>query len=141
MEYTLLSELSLQCQNCKIKVRICRIWESTAPFLKGDIFENHRYNDTALTDVLGQISAISEITQKYVGQTLTPIRNLEIQDLEKNVLSVTLWDQFALDFDDDDILEKERNRPIIIVLAGMMFALLEKGYIYRHVQPQKFTLT
>nr|CAD1829071.1 unnamed protein product [Ananas comosus var. bracteatus] len=209
MEYVLLSDLSLQRQGCKIKVRICRLWESSAPFLKGDIFgldclmvdekgyslqatirkkdveelksrlaegnvyliekfnvipskkkfivverlymiqinkwtsltlveenvdqiplysfkflsfphvENQRYNDTVLTDVFGRVTAVSEIAHKYVGQTLTPLRNLEIQDLEMNVLSVTLWDKFALEFDDSGILDKDGHTSLIIILAGM----------------------
>ncbi len=38
MDCMLLSQLTLQQQVGKIKVKICGTWESTAPFLKGYIF-------------------------------------------------------------------------------------------------------
>nr|CAD1840537.1 unnamed protein product [Ananas comosus var. bracteatus] len=47
-----------------------------------DNSEGIPYNDSILTDVVGKITAIGEITHRYIGQTLTPIRNLEIEDLE-----------------------------------------------------------
>ncbi len=39
----------------------------------------------------------------------------------KNDLPVTLWDNFALDFADSYIFEKEkkRNQAVVLVLAGM----------------------
>ncbi|XP_020103317.1 uncharacterized protein LOC109720538 isoform X3 [Ananas comosus] len=209
MEIKLLSELSLHQQDCKIKVRICRIWESTAPHLKANIFsldcllidekgfsmqatirkqdveafkcqitegsiyliekfsiipnrkkfvavdrhymiqinkstqvtkvqedseaiplysfnfstffeiEKKRYNDAVLTDVIGKIAVIGEITHRYIGQTLTPIRNLEIEDLDKNIMPVTLWDTFATNFDEEDISKKGATHSIIIILAAM----------------------
>lgn len=36
MAFTLLKELALETQHCKIGVKISRIWESTMPQLKKD---------------------------------------------------------------------------------------------------------
>lgn len=35
------------------------------------------------------------------------------------ILSVTLWDKFALDFDDNHVKQKEDDGPVVIVLASM----------------------
>ncbi|XP_020102972.1 uncharacterized protein LOC109720334 [Ananas comosus] len=153
MENVLLSQLTLYQKECRIKVRICRLWQSTAPFLKGDIFSLEcllvdekgfpmqatiRKQDaeefqcriiegavyliekfSVIPNVIGKLSAVSEITHRYIGQTLTPIRNLEIQDLYKNTLSVTLWDKFAADFDEKLISGEGTKSSVIIILAGM----------------------
>ncbi|XP_020093386.1 uncharacterized protein LOC109713637 [Ananas comosus] len=209
MENVLLSQLSLHQQPCKIKVRICRIWESTTPYSKGDIFSldcllvdkeefsmqatirkqdaedlkcritegkvyviekfsviptrkkfvavdryymiqlskstqfteveddsegiplhsfnfstfyeinKKQHNDSILTDVVGKIAAIGEITHRYISQSLPPIRNLEIEDFERTTMPATLWDRFATDFDEANIYEEEKSTPIIIILAGM----------------------
>lgn len=36
-----------------------------------------------------------------------------------NILRVTLWDKFVLDFDDSCVSEKDKNIFVMIILAGM----------------------
>nr|CAD1836026.1 unnamed protein product [Ananas comosus var. bracteatus] len=71
------------------------------------------------SDVIGRIVSFGSIGYTYVGQEHTPIRNLEIEDLQKNRLAVTLWDNFSTEIDENMVLEKETHGPVIIILAGM----------------------
>nr|CAD1836025.1 unnamed protein product [Ananas comosus var. bracteatus] len=68
------------------------------------------------SDVIGRIVSFGSIGYTYVGQEHTPIRNLEIEDLQ---LAVTLWDNFSTEIDENMVLEKETHGPVIIILAGM----------------------
>ncbi|XP_020089748.1 uncharacterized protein LOC109711224 [Ananas comosus] len=139
MEYISLKNLTLTQQHVKIKIRVSRIWESTTPQLKKDILsldcllideEGYAMQATirkhdATTfralfseDVIGNIVATGTISFTYVGQERTAIRKLQIGNLEDETLSVTLWDKFAIDFNDNQHQEKV-DGPAIVVFASM----------------------
>ncbi|OAY84245.1 hypothetical protein ACMD2_05465 [Ananas comosus] len=140
MEFVLLKQLSLTQHHCKIRVRVSRIWESTTPLNKNNIlsldclliddeeyamqatvrkYDAEHFRSVLSEDVLGSVTSIAPLSHTYVAQELTAIRKLEIRDIDDQVMSVTLWDKFALDFDDDLLKQKEVNGPVAIVLASM----------------------
>ncbi|OAY64941.1 hypothetical protein ACMD2_24261 [Ananas comosus] len=61
----------------------------------------------------------AEHFRSLLSEDLTAVRKLEIRDIDDQVLSVTLWDKFALDFDDELLKRKEIDGPVAIVLASM----------------------
>nr|CAD1837149.1 unnamed protein product [Ananas comosus var. bracteatus] len=87
-------------------------------------------NNVNLIEVIGQIISVGSLTHLYAGPKLTLKRNVEIQNLRKDKLSVTLWDKFATDFDEDAIMNKEKDIPVIIIFIGMTVKTFkEKVYL------------
>ncbi|OAY75938.1 Replication protein A 70 kDa DNA-binding subunit B, partial [Ananas comosus] len=78
-----------------------------------------KHNEGCLLDVLGGVTSIAPVSHTYVAQDLTAVRKLEIRDIDDQVLSVTLRDKFALDFDDELLKRKEIDGLVAIVLASM----------------------
>ncbi len=52
--------------------------------------------------------------------------------IRKNDLPVTLWDNFALDFADGYIFEKEKkeNKAVVLILAGMTVRSFKGLHLY-----------
>ncbi|KAF5742790.1 hypothetical protein HS088_TW09G00850 [Tripterygium wilfordii] len=77
------------------------------------------YNDIELTDILGHLNSMTELTYAFINGREVAKKNLIIQTTSLRHISVTLWGTNAQTFDEKEVLQLAQKHPVIGVLTAM----------------------
>ncbi|XP_038703143.1 replication protein A 70 kDa DNA-binding subunit D-like isoform X2 [Tripterygium wilfordii] len=98
--------------------------ETTIPmnyfhFVDDNILESRLYNDVQLTDVMGFLISVSQMTNTQANGRMVPKKNLIIQTTRNKTIPITLWGDVAEAFHEEDALELATEDTVIIILSSM----------------------
>ncbi|KAG2544373.1 hypothetical protein PVAP13_9KG027320 [Panicum virgatum] len=84
-------------------------------------------NSTArFLDVIGYVTAISNVTKVFSGNKLQLRRNITIKDRNGDSLQVSLIGQRAMEFPEQMVLKIAKQSPVIVIFVGM---LMKTGFL------------
>lgn len=74
------------------------------------------------TDVIGMITGISEAVQYVSASRPEPStkRVIHLKDLTGHQITIILWEEAALNFEADEVMELSHTEPIIVIFVGTL---------------------
>ncbi|XP_038711976.1 replication factor A 51 kDa subunit-like isoform X2 [Tripterygium wilfordii] len=89
-------------------------------FINHTEMESRIQNKVILTDMIGVLVKAGNLEERYSNQKMVKLKKLYFEDEVLNSISVTLWGELAMKFDEQKVLEESKKKSVIIICAGMM---------------------
>ncbi|XP_038721806.1 uncharacterized protein LOC120013903 [Tripterygium wilfordii] len=88
-------------------------------FIEHGLLMDRVNDDTSLTDFIGKLVSVTELSKIPINGRVSEKKNLIIQDKEMNEVNVTIWGDIAYGLDEQRVKEESKEGAIIMILTSM----------------------